>query len=139
MTSVLYINRRAGCTQRGSPRLTGSRARIYHRRSTSAQDGDEPTTALRAPRPTFAWWVVGWELRTPRRSRKGASMASRQHTGSKSRRYAVALVAGAIALLVAACGGSSGGSSSSGTASGAAASGGTTTITMWHGYAAASP
>jgi multiple sugar transport system substrate-binding protein len=66
-------------------------------------------------------------------------MASRQHTGSKSRRYAVALVAGAIALLVAACGGSSGGSSSSGAASGTAAGGGTTTITLWHGYAAASP
>jgi multiple sugar transport system substrate-binding protein len=60
-------------------------------------------------------------------------MASRQHTGSKSRRYVVALVAGAIALLVAACGGGSGGSSSSGAASGAA-SGGTTNITLWHGY-----
>jgi multiple sugar transport system substrate-binding protein len=60
-------------------------------------------------------------------------MAPRQHTGSKSTRYAVALVAGAIALLVAACGGSSGGSSSSGAASGAAG-GGTTNLTLWHGY-----
>jgi multiple sugar transport system substrate-binding protein len=60
-------------------------------------------------------------------------MAPRQHTSSKSTRYAVALVAGAVALLVAACGGSSGGSSSSGAASGSA-SAGTTNITLWHGY-----
>ena len=66
-------------------------------------------------------------------------MASRQHTGSMRRRYAVGLAATAIALLVAACGGSSGGSSSSssGAASGAA-TGNAATITLWHGYAQAS-
>jgi len=52
----------------------------------------------------------------------------------------VGLAATAIALLVAACGGSSGGSSSSssGAASGAA-TGNAATITLWHGYAQASP
>ena len=65
-------------------------------------------------------------------------MAPRQHTSWKSKRIAAALVAGAVALLVAACGGSSGGSSSSAGASSGAAAAGSTSITLWHGYAAAS-
>ena len=65
-------------------------------------------------------------------------MASRQHTRSIRKRHGLVLVASAVALLVAACGGSSGGSSSSGASSGAAAAG-STSITLWHGYAAASP
>src|SRR6476646_6789853 len=106
MSSLLYIDRRErpldGFPDPPVPSAVHERA--GRRRA---------VTALRAPRPTFAWWVVGWELRTPRRSRKGASMAPRQHTSWKSKRIAAALVAGAVALLVAACGGSSGGSSSS--------------------------
>ena len=65
-------------------------------------------------------------------------MASRQQPRSISKRHGLVLVASAVALLVAACGGSSGGSSSSGASSGAAAAG-STSITLWHGYAAASP